>query len=129
MFSAEIVTISKLPNGRVNIVVKYSDGAVTLPNETIIPQDKNGFDYAIIARLAELNFDVAATPTGPYTPPKPTQPQPPTPAQQWFKNVNRYWRIKTYLIDTGIKTGNETEIVAIKSSIVADYDASFLTDI
>lgn len=128
MFTAKIENKS-LDNGVYRVVVSFTDG-VTIINDSCSPQDEGGLKFWIKSRLAQLNsapsIDVSF-PNGqivdvsdPIVVPVVQTPEE-IAQDKWLKQYMKWIKIKTTLIDTGILTGNETKVVALKAKVQADY--------
>lgn len=55
-------------------------------------------------------------------------PDSPTAFETWMIAVRKWQNVKATLVDSGIKTGSETEIAAIKTAAVSGYQASYLAN-
>jgi hypothetical protein len=120
--------------GVLQINVAFTDG-VTSFIETVRPQDENGLKYWVKGRLAQLNF--ATTSDTKYAIgadvdvsdpvvvlPTPTAEE--LAQAEWFSNYTKWVKIKTTLIDTGVLTGNETKVVALKTKVTNDFLPAYL---
>ena len=124
MFTAKLV--DKQPEGAaIKFFVEFTDGETTVV-ETVIPQDEDGFNYWLKSRLdtfnkskelaAKLEVDAAvefvekAAPAESLTDDEKAK-------RDWFDKVNRLHRIKSYLVDMGITTMEDPEVVALVKDI------------
>ena len=113
--------------GVLRVQVEFTDGATSL-FESCIPQDEGGLKYWIKGRLDQLNFastsdvkyavgstvDLSETPVIQKT-------QAEINRDNWVLLYQRWLRVKTGLIDTGILTGNEAKVVALKAKVQSDF--------
>lgn len=120
--------------GVLRVQVEFTNGTTSF-FESCIPQDEGGLKYWVKSRLDQLNFaheidtklpvgttvDVSAP-----TPVIPVQTQAEIDRDKWLKKYNKWVKIKTTLIDTGILTGNEANLVTLKSKVQADYLPEYL---
>lgn len=120
--------------GVLRVQVEFTDG-VTSIFESCVPQDEGGLKHWIKSRLSQLNFatevdskfpvgstvDVSAPVVTP-----PTQTAAEIAADKWLKKYNKWVKIKTTLIDTGILTGSETALVTLKGKVQSDYLPEYL---
>lgn len=116
--------------GVLRVQVEFTDGATSL-FESCIPQDEGGLKYWIKSRLDQLNFasvidnkySVGTTvdvSTPVVTPPTPTA------SDIWIADYNKWVKVKTQLIDTGILTGNEAKVVALKIKVQTNFLPAYL---
>lgn len=49
----------------------------------------------------------------------------PTAFETWMKAAQKWQTIKSLLVDTGIKTGAESEIISIKNAAISSYDPTY----
>lgn len=126
MYTAKIHNKS-FDAGVLRVQVEFTDGVNSII-ESCVPQDENGLKYWVRGRLNQLNFsDEADTkfPNGSTvdftTPPIPD----PTPEEiardKWLKKYTKWVKIKTTLIDTGVLTGNESDLVTLKGKVQSDF--------
>lgn len=113
--------------GVLRVQVEFTDGTTSL-FESCIPQDEGGLKYWIKGRLDQLNFastsdvkyavgstvDLSETPVVQKT-------QAEINRDNWVLLYQRWLRVKTGLIDTGILTGNEAKVVALKAKVQSDF--------
>lgn len=113
--------------GVLRVQVEFTDGTTSL-FESCIPQDEGGLKYWIKGRLDQLNFastsdvkyavgstvDLSETPVIQKT-------QAEINRDNWVLLYQRWLRVKTGLIDTGILTGNEAKVVALKAKVQSDF--------
>lgn len=126
MYTAKI--LNKIINdGVLTINVEFSDGVTTLV-EWCKPQDEGGLKYWVKSRLDQLNavptldskypdgqiIDVSETPAI-------TKTQAEINRDNWILLYQKWIRVKTGLIDTGILNGNETKVVALKAKVQSDF--------
>lgn len=70
----------------------------------------------IVLDSVPLNANIPVT----YTPPAAT------PFEVWLKAVQKWQSVKTLLVDTGVKTGAEAEIIALKTAAINGYNPVYL---
>ena len=108
---------------------------MTTFTESCKPQDEDGLLYWIKSRLE--TFDAGEVIASTYAdgadvdvsnpvvvPPVPTQAE--LDKVEWFKNYNKWVKVKTTLIDTGILVGNETKVTALKTKVQTDFTPVYL---
>lgn len=128
MYTATIKTKEALDQG-VRVTVTFSDGTKSF-DEVIVPQTKSQFHSWVEGRLFTLNegesmkTDLAVE--------REVQPEP-TQAEKdfeiWLRKMNRLNLIKANLIDTGVFTGNEAAIVALRDDIRATFKPAYLNQL
>lgn len=114
-----------------NVNVDFSNGTDTF-SDTFKAQTQQELKQIIKNRVDTLNkietlkpiiangvVDISDTPL--------TQPQ--IDERDWFLLYNKWIVVKTKLIDTGILTGNETQIVSLKSQVQNGFKAAYLNNI
>lgn len=120
--------------GVLRVQVEFSNGVESI-FESCIPQDEGGLKHWIKSRLDQLNFSTEVDskyPNGDIVDVAPPVVVPPTPTpgevarDKWFKKYNKWVKIKTTLIDTGILTGNESNLVSLKGKVQSDYLPEYL---
>jgi hypothetical protein len=126
----------KQPSGAaIRYTVEFSDGTNTV-EESCIPQDLAGFKFWVKSRLAVFNAkdEIAYTlgqaidVTEPEViPPNPTQAE--IDLAEWLDDYRKYVKVKTTLVDTGILTGNETQVVALKTKVQTNFKPAYLTSL
>lgn len=113
--------------GVLRVQVEFTNGTESL-FESCVPQDEGGLKYWIKGRLDQLNFattsdvkyavgstvDLSETPVVQKT-------QAEINRDNWVLLYQRWLRVKTGLIDTGILTGNEAKVVALKAKVQSDF--------
>lgn len=131
MFTASITGKTQNEDRTVTYEVTFADGVGKNIVEKCLPQDADGLKYFINGRLKTLNFAAEdAVPVGLYTAHEAVAPVITTSEQNrlaWFGKVNRYARIKTLLVSTGILTGSEKELTDLAADIAATYDPEYLS--
>lgn len=121
-------------NGALKITVDYSDG-ITNVTETCIPQDEDGFKFWVKSRLATFNGgqvidnqyatnSIVDVNEPVVVPPVLTQAE--IDANNWLDDYRRWVKIKTTLIDTGIITGNETQIATFKAKVQSTFKPTYI---
>lgn len=133
MYTAKIFDKS-FTSGVLRVQVEFTNGTESL-FESCVPQDENGLKFWIKGRLEQLNFasnidskytigstvDVSTPVVTPIV-----QTQAEIDQEKWFKQYNKWVKIKTTLIDTGILTGNEPKLVTLKGKVQSDYLPEYL---
>jgi hypothetical protein len=132
MYTATILK-KEFIDGKVFVSVSYPNGTDTLV-ETISATDLEVLKSNIRARVDSLNkanalSDTLTTGSIDLTPPADTITPAETEKQAWFNQYSKWVKIKTTLIDTGILTGNETQLVNLKSQVQNGFKASYINDI
>lgn len=129
MFTAKIINKVVESNGVLALTVEFLKDDQVISTEVCKPQDEDGFNYWLKARLTSLetggklkeddNLNKVITKesidTKVDTDPARTA---------WFEKLNRLNRIRTFGIDAGILTGNEKEI----DELVQDLKATYLPE-
>lgn len=114
------------------IDVEFTDGVKTT-QEFCHPSDEIGFKYWVKGRLDQLNF--AATGDSKYAvgatvdvteAPVITKTQAEIDRDTWMLLYQKWMRVKTGLIDSGILTGNETKVVNLKAKVQSDFLPSYV---
>jgi len=112
----------------------FSNGAKTY-TDTCVPQDLNGLKFWIKGQLAKYNteelldtelvqgvaVDVSDTVV---TPPVLTQAE--IARNAWLEKYSKWVRIKTTMIDTGVLTGNETQVQNFLSDVKAGFKPAYI---
>lgn len=120
--------------GVLRVQVEFTNGTESL-FESCVPQDEGGLKYWIKSRLDQLNFATVidtkysvGTTVDVSTPVEqaPVQTAEEIAAEKWLKKYYKWVKIKTTLIDTGILTGNETAVAALKGKVQSDYLPAYL---
>lgn len=133
MYTAKVIRKDLVPQGT-RVFVDFTDGAATL-SETCIPQNVVGLKYWIRSRLETLNSAPAidvAFPDGTTADVEeaavtsPTLTQAEIDANTWLTNYSKWIKVKSTLIDTGVLTGNETQVVALKTKVQTTFKPAYL---
>lgn len=131
MYTATITNKTILPSGQVQLYVEFTNGTDTF-TEQVTPQDKGGFDFWVTQRLRSLNsveelqdLDPATTPPI-EIPVEPTKTQAELDAEAWLRKYYKWVQIKNNLIDTGILTGQETQVVDFLADVKAGFKPAYL---
>lgn len=131
MYTAKIKN-KEIINGVINVTVDFSDGVNTI-TEVCKPQDEAGFKFWVKSRLDTFNgaqtldTTYAVDDTVDFI-----EPTPPTPTQaeideaKWFADYQRFVRIKTTLVDTGIVDINHPKVQALLSTVQSGLKASYV---
>lgn len=120
--------------GVLRVQVEFTDGVTSL-FESCVPQDEGGLKYWVKGRLAQLNFagevdnkfpvgstvDVSEPVTTPIV-----KTQAEIDRDKWLNKYNKWVKIKTTLIDTGILTGDEANLVTLKGKVQSGYLPEYL---
>jgi hypothetical protein len=122
--------------GVLTVVVTFTNplqtDAVTV---TFYPANDQSLKNAITQKLTELDaLDVyaATIPTGqidltPVVVVSPVQTQAEKDQAQWFTDYQRWVKVKTTLIDTGIFNGTETPLATLKSKVQTNFKPTYFT--
>lgn len=122
----------------VSVTVTYTNGTnrgARTFTETINASSPALIKQTVINRLAQLHAATDALTTlqaGPVDTTVTPPPDPPQPTQAeldraaWLKNYYLWIKVKTTLIDTGILTGSETAIAALKTSVQTGFKAAYI---
>jgi len=132
MYTAKI-TNKEFVKGALKVTVLFSDG-VTNVEESCIPQDLNGLKFWVKSRLDTFNGGIQInTDYDIDSPIEPdVEPEPPAPTAediariQWFKEYNKWLKIKETLINTGVLTGSEPQAVALLNKVKNDFKVAYL---
>lgn len=128
MYTAKIFDKS-FTGGVLRVQVEFTNGTESFV-ESCIPQDEDGLKYWVKGRLSQLNFfgEVDTKfPTGAAVDVStPSETTLTAEEDAWLKNYFKWVRIKTTLIDTGILTGSETKVVALKTKVQNDFLPAYL---
>lgn len=132
MFTHKIIS-KEFENGVLVLGVEFTDG-VKVITEIVKPQDEAGFKFWLKQRLASLNSlavleTVTVNTSVDLTDPVIVETQAELDKKQWFKDYRKWVNVKSNLIDTGVLTGNETQVVALLNKVKADFKAAYLADI
>lgn len=133
MYTAKIQN-KTIENGILTVNVEFTNGVTTLI-EWCKPQDEGGLKYWVKARLDALNsasdiyskysdgstVDVSSTVVSPVV-----QTQAEIDRDKWLKKYNKWVKIKTTLIDTGILTAADPTLVTLKGKVQSDYLPEYL---
>jgi len=130
MFTATPISKTEVPQG-IEYLIEFTDGVRTV-RETVIPQDEDGFRYFIEARLKSLDsskilpikFVDGEVISFEETAPVLTQAE--IDRNEFFYDLNRYNRIKTYLIEPGFVLVNDAGIVALTAKIKTNFKPEYL---
>lgn len=122
MYTAKIVGKTE-ELGRLVIDVEFTDGTKTLV-ERISPDTKEQFNSWVAGRLYSLNSVAELkTETSVNDVLDPSAVTPPSAEElaftTWKRKLGRLHAIKTMLIDTGVLTGNEPKVVALRDDLKA----------
>lgn len=136
MYTAKIFDKS-LVNGILRVQVEFNNGVESI-FDSCTPSDEFGLKFWIKSRLTQLNSAPvidATFPNGqvvdvsdPIVVPVVQTPEE-IAADKWMKQYTKWVKSKTTLIDTGILTGNETKVAALKAKVQADYLPAYLDNI
>ena len=136
MYTAKLLKKTQ-DGGAKRFHVEFTDGTNTFI-ESVVPQDGSGFKFWVKSRLAVFNNSealagtladnsVVDTSDPVVVPPTPTQAE--LDRQEWLINYQKWVKVKATLIDTGILTGNETQVTNLKTKVQDDFKASYLDSI
>lgn len=133
MFTAKI-NRKDYVNGVVRVFVDFTNGT-DVYTESCIPQDENGLKFWVKSRLDAFNtgsvIETKYTDGATIDPVDPVVP-PPTPTQaeidrdQWLADYKKWLKVKTTLIDTGVLTGSEAPVIALKTKVQTNFKAAYL---
>ena len=112
----------------------FTNGTKTY-TDACVPQDLNGLKFWIKGQLAKYNteelldtelvqgvaVDVSDTVV---TPPVLTQAE--IARNAWLEKYSKWVRIKTTMIDTGVLTGNETQVQNFLSDVKAGFKPAYI---
>lgn len=127
MYTAKIFDKS-FDAGVLRVQVEFTNGVTSL-FESCVPQDEGGLKYWVKGRLDQLNFastsdtkyavgttvDVSETTT------TLTKTQAEIDRDSWMLLYQKWMRVKTGLIDSGILTGNEIKVLNLKAKVQSDF--------
>lgn len=118
-----------LNEGRLWVNVEFTDGVDSIV-EGISPQDENALKGWVKQKLNFLNYtkdtitSMADGATIDVTDPvikTSVIPADVVARNEWIANYNKWVKVKTTLIDTGILTGNETPLVNLKNKVKTNF--------
>jgi len=133
MWTANLDSITKT-GGDASIKVTYTNGNSNV-TETYTFATPTMLKATVANKINELNAVdnfISTTSTGPIdtTLPAPTPDPVPTQAeldrQQFLKDYQNWVKVKTTLIDTGILTGSEAAVVALKTKVQNTFKPAYL---
>lgn len=133
MFTAKINRKDQV-GGLVRVFVDFTDGVETY-TEACIPQDELGFKHWVKARLTAFNsgeeietdfIDGSTVDVSDPVVPPPTLTAAETARDAWLVKYRKWVKVKSTLIDTGILTGNEAPVLALKNSVTNDLLPAYL---
>lgn len=121
-------------NGAVRLFVDFTDGVNTY-TDACIPQDKESFLGWVKSQLSLYNNgnligndftegQEVVIPNTNVLSPILTPEQ--LVANTWVDKYNKWIKVKQNLIDTGILTGTEPQVVALKTSVKNDFISAYL---
>lgn len=116
-------------NGRLKLIVDFTDGINTSTEEYILnnPDSVNNLIGNTIKNLEALDSLETSLSLGAVTIAAPTpQTQAEKDAVAFLQTYNRWIKVKNNLIDTGILTGNETQVAALKTKVQTDFKPAYL---
>lgn len=132
MYTAKVIN-KVFDQGLLTINVEFTDGETTF-SDHCVPQDKNAFNGWLKQKLEFLNHaeqtykdlkDGDELVVTQEQEPTPTPTPPLTKAEvdrnEWLKDYERWLKVKTTLIDSGILTGTEAQLVAFKKKVKDDF--------
>ncbi len=137
MYTATVQSKTVEANGVIAVNVIFTDGTNNIP-ETVRPSDMDGFKYWVKSRLTALNAvpvlqttlaDGATVDVSDPVVVPPTLTQAQIDLNTWLGDYAKWIKIKTTLIDTGILTGSEAPVVALKTKVQTNFKASYLNSI
>lgn len=124
-------------SGILRVSVTFSNGVDSFV-ESCVPQDEGGLKFWIKSRLTQLNATSVIDATFPNGQVVDVSDPIVVPVvltaaeiaeQKWLRRYNKWVKIKTTLIDTGILTGNEPKVANLKATVQADYIPAYLDSI
>jgi len=133
MYTATVIGKS-LDGAAMKFTVEFTNGVTTV-SESIIPDSENNFKSWVKARLDIFNKasslgDIYTNGTivdvSPVVVVQPTPTQAEIDKDLWFLDYIKWLKIKNTLIDTGILTGNEVQVLALKSKVQTNFKPAYL---
>lgn len=131
MFTHKIIS-KEFENGVLVLGVEFTDGTKTI-TESVKPQDEVGFKYWLRSRLASLNslsqletVNVGDSVDPTESVPVDTRTQAEKDRDAWLEKYAKWVRIKTTLIDTGVLTGNETQVQTFLSDVKSGFKPAYI---
>lgn len=112
----------------------FTNGTKTY-TDACVPQDENGLKFWIKSRVnkydTEEKLDTALVPgesvdVSDPVPPADTRTQAEKDRDGWLVKYNKWVRIKTTMIDTGVLTGNEAPVVAFLDDVKAGFKPAYI---
>lgn len=132
-----IVKGKALNEGRITINVEFTDG-VNATIETCIPQDADAFKAWVKERLrfynasAELDRELqenAEIDTRDPVVIKPVIPTDVIARNNWINLYNKWVKVKTTLVDTGVLAGTEAVLVTLRNKVKNDFLPDYINHI
>ena len=130
MFTAKITAKKEVPQG-LQVTVEFTDGVDTV-TETVIPQDRKGFEHWVESRKESLttakelktedNIGVVIEPTEKAD----TRTAAEIARDEWLQKYYKWVQIKNNLIDTGVLTGNEKPVKDYLADVQAGFKPAYI---
>ena len=132
MFTAKLTNKEETQQG-LRVTVEFSNGTDTL-TESVIPQDRAGFDHWVKSRLASLNTleemktedNVGQVIDVSEPAPVDTRTQAEKDRDAWFKLYYRWVNVKNNLIDPGVVPATHPKAQALLSEVKAGLQADYI---
>ena len=132
-----IVKGKALNEGRITINVEFTDGTNSTI-ETCIPQDADAFKAWVKERLrfynasAILDTELQENATIGTSDPivvEPVIPPAVIARNNWIDLYNKWVKVKTTLVDTGVLAGTETALVNLRNKVKNDFLPDYINHI
>lgn len=131
MFTHKIIS-KEFENGVLVLGVEFTDGTKTVI-ETVKPQDEHGFKHWLKARLTSLNSlteleKVRINTTVDVSEPAPVDKRTQTEKDrdEWLVKYNKWIKIKTTLIDTGVIPSNNPQVVTFLDDVKSGFKPAYI---
>lgn len=131
MFTATLTNKQILDNGAIQVTVTFSDG-VTSVTETIVPQDKRGYEHWVRSRIESLNTSKELQEEDNVNK-EVVLPAEPEPTREeidraaWFKDLGLLERAQN-LIDLGVIPNTQPQVEALRTRLRSNLKAEYLND-
>ena len=138
MYTAKVIN-KVFDQGLLTINVEFTDGKETFTDHCV-PQDKDAFNGWLKQKLEFLNHakktykdlkdgDPLVVVEIPTVTPTPVLTAEETARNTWLKDYERWVKVKSTLIDTGILTGNEAPLVNLKNKVKTNFLPNYINSI
>lgn len=132
-YTAKIIS-KTIDNGVPVVTVEFTNG-VTVVQESVKPSNMEGFKAWVKSRISVFDESEKLPTDYPentpidvsdpvVTPPTPTQAQ--LDEASWRERLAKMKWVKENLLDTGVMTGSEAQIVTLRNGLKTDFKATYI---